>query len=298
MGSLAARNPKNPATPPDSPEHRVFVPWTPEALEEVERPTTPYAITDRLPPTAPARRQPPTTRLPRPAPTPRTATVDWRRWTTPALIAGGVIIVLAVLVILAGRGGALGQRLGLHTLAATGGAASVGAASANGAAPASAPAPGDALSGLSAADLLPAGVPIKRTDWVITKDYAAHGGDDPVSREKWGAVDFAFWHNKDAFGAEIIATHAGTIKLLQDDPTYGNLVYVMGPHYTTTYGHMQGFNVTEGQVVHRGDVIGFMGSTGNSSGPHVDYQVWQDGHNQNPMDNCQCGMEGSPDPEQ
>ena len=61
---------------------------------------------------------------------------------------------------------------------------------------------------------------------------------------------------------------------------------------------MQKFNVTEGQVVHRGDVIGFMGSTGNSSGPHVDYQVWKDGHNQNPMDYCQCGMQGSPDPEQ
>ena len=290
MGSLAARNPKNSVTPPAPPEGRGFVPWTPEALEEVERPTTPYAITDRLPPTAPVRHQPPTTRLPRPTPAPVRPVVDWRRWATPALIAGGVIVVLAVLVVIAGRGGALGQRLGLHTLAATGGAASLGAAPAANAAP-------DPLSGLSAADLLPTGVPIKRTDWVITKDYAGHGGDDPVAREKWGAVDFAFWHNKDAFGAEIVATHAGTIKLLQDDPTYGNLVYVMGPHYTTTYGHMQGFNVTEGQVVHRGDVIGFMGSTGNSSGPHVDYQVWQDGHNQNPMDYCQCGMQGSPDPE-
>lgn len=296
MGQFAARKPKTTPDPAASPEGGRFVPWTREALELDERPTMPYAITDRLPPTAPAR-QPPTTRLPA-APAPVSsrpaAALDWRRWTTPALIAGGVILVLALLVLVAGRDGALGQRLGLPS-APGGGATRLGAAPANAAA---APAPGGDLSGLSDADLLPTGIPIKRTDWVITKDYAAHGGNDPVSREKWGAVDFAFWHNKDAFGADIVATHAGKVKLLTDDPTYGNLVYVMGPHYTTTYGHMQKFNVTEGQIVHRGDVIGFMGSTGDSSGPHVDYQVWKDGHNQNPMDFCQCGMQGSPDPGQ
>ena len=152
------------------------------------------------------------------------------------------------------------------------------------------------LSRLPAEALRPTGVPVKRGDWVITKDYAAHGGLDPVSRQKWGAVDFAFWHDKDAFGAEIIATHAGRVKLLTDDPTYGNLVYVMGPHFTTTYGHMERFNVQEGQMVQRGDVIGFMGSTGASTGPHVDYQVWLDGQNQNPMDYCQCGMKGPDTP--
>jgi hypothetical protein len=292
MGQLAARKPKNTPDPAASPEGGRFVPWTREALDLDERPTTPYAITDRLPATAPAR-QPPTTRLPAGPSPAATPLAGWHRYLKPALIAAGAIVLLAVLVALAGRGAGLGQRLGLQS-AAGGGATRLGAAPAS----AAAPAPGGDLSGLSDADLLPAGIPIKRTDWVITKDYAAHGGDDPVSREKWGAVDFAFWHNKDAFGADIIATHAGKVKLLTDDPTYGNLVYVMGPHYTTTYGHMQKFNVTEGQVVHRGDVIGFMGSTGNSSGPHVDYQVWKDGHNQNPMDYCQCGMEGSPDPGQ
>jgi hypothetical protein len=152
------------------------------------------------------------------------------------------------------------------------------------------------LSAFSEADLLPTGVPLTRQDWLITKDYAAHGGNDPVAREKWGAVDFAFWHNKDAFGAAVVATHAGRVKLLKNDPTYGNLVYVQGPHYTTTYGHLQKFTVQEGQIVRRGDQVGEMGSTGSSTGPHVDYQVWLDGKNQNPMLFCQCGMQGSPEP--
>jgi murein DD-endopeptidase MepM/ murein hydrolase activator NlpD len=124
----------------------------------------------------------------------------------------------------------------------------------------------------------PYGPPVARTDWVISKDYAAHGGHSNT-----GAVDFAFAHDYQALGAAIVATHAGRIKLLTDDPTYGNLVYVMGPHYPTTYGHMQKFYVKDGDEVVRGTVLGEMGSTGNSTGPHVDYQVWRDGDNQNPM---------------
>ena len=188
--------------PPNSPaptEGGRFIPWTPEALDIEDRPTTPYAITERLPATAPARRQPPTTRLGAAVAPSLRPVADWHRFLKPALIAGGVIVLLAVLVVLAG-GGALGQRLGLHPLASTGGATRLGAAPASAAA-AAAPAPGGDLSAMSAADLLPTGIPVKRTDWVITKDYAAHGGDDPVAREKWGAVDFAFWHNKDAFGS-------------------------------------------------------------------------------------------------
>ncbi len=108
-----------------------------------------------------------------------------------------------------------------------------------------------------------------RSDWLITKDYAAHGGPGP-----YGAVDFAFFHDKDAFGSPLHATHAGMIKTLKDDPIYGNLVYVIGKDYTTTYAHMQKITVTDGQMVHRGDKLGEMGSTGNSTGPHVDYQTW------------------------
>ena len=52
----------------------------------------------------------------------------------------------------------------------------------------------------------------------------------------------------------------------------------------TGYSHLKDFAVQEGQAVKRGDVIGYVGSTGDSSGPHLDYQVWQDGVNVNPLD--------------
>ena len=144
----------------------------------------------------------------------------------------------------------------------------------------------------------PYGVPVTRGDWVITKDYAEHGGLRPPPGNNQGAVDFAFWHNKDALGADVVATHAGRVKLLQDDPTYGNLVYVLGARWSTTYGHLQGFTVKEGDTVQRGQVIGHMGSTGASSGPHVDYQVWENGANRNPMDYCDCGTRGPDTPKE
>jgi murein DD-endopeptidase MepM/ murein hydrolase activator NlpD len=144
----------------------------------------------------------------------------------------------------------------------------------------------------------PYGVPVTRGDWVITKDYAEHGGLRPPPGNNQGAVDFAFWHNKDALGADVVATHAGRVKLLQDDPTYGNLVYVLGARWSTTYGHLQGFTVKEGDTVQRGQVIGHMGSTGISSGPHVDYQVWENGANRNPMDYCNCGTRGPDTPKE
>jgi len=109
----------------------------------------------------------------------------------------------------------------------------------------------------------------KRTDWVITKDYAGHGGPGP-----YGAVDYAYYHDKDACGSALVATHPGVVKTLLNDPVYGNLVYVVGKNYSTTYGHMQKIAVKDGQSVASGDVIGQMGTTGNSTGCHVDYQVW------------------------
>jgi len=42
--------------------------------------------------------------------------------------------------------------------------------------------------------------------------------------------------------------------------------------------------VQDGQEVKRGELIGYVGSTGQSSGPHLDYQVWEDGVNVNPLD--------------
>jgi murein DD-endopeptidase MepM/ murein hydrolase activator NlpD len=52
--------------------------------------------------------------------------------------------------------------------------------------------------------------------------------------------------------------------------------------YQTLYGHLNGFNVKEGQQVKRGDIIGYVGSSGASTAPHLHYEVHKDGQRVNP----------------
>jgi murein DD-endopeptidase MepM/ murein hydrolase activator NlpD len=49
------------------------------------------------------------------------------------------------------------------------------------------------------------------------------------------------------------------------------------------YGHLSQYNVKKGQKVKRGDLIGFVGSTGRSEAPHLHYEVWKDNDRINPM---------------
>ena len=66
---------------------------------------------------------------------------------------------------------------------------------------------------------------------------------------------------------------------------YGNVVYVShGYGYSTRYGHLSKFNVKPGQSVQRGDVIGFVGSTGRSTGPHLHYEVRLNNNPVNPLE--------------
>jgi murein DD-endopeptidase MepM/ murein hydrolase activator NlpD len=55
-----------------------------------------------------------------------------------------------------------------------------------------------------------------------------------------------------------------------------------GYGYKTLYGHMSQIKVREGQRVKRGDVIGLVGNTGTSVGPHLHYEVIKDGAKVNP----------------
>ena len=51
----------------------------------------------------------------------------------------------------------------------------------------------------------------------------------------------------------------------------------------TRYAHLDAYEVRPGQRVQRGDVIGFVGSTGRSTAPHLHYEVWVDDQLQNPI---------------
>ena len=87
-----------------------------------------------------------------------------------------------------------------------------------------------------------------------------------------------------AVGTPILATANG--KVIESSFTSANGNYVKIRHnstYTTQYLHMKKQNVRKGQSVKQGDVIGWIGMTGNTSGPHVCYRFWKNGRQVDPL---------------
>ncbi|MEO5649923.1 MAG: M23 family metallopeptidase [Ginsengibacter sp.] len=86
-------------------------------------------------------------------------------------------------------------------------------------------------------------------------------------------------------GTPIYATGNGKVKMAgYDDSGYGNHVIINnGYGYETLYGHMVKVKVRAGQKVKRGEVIGLVGSTGKSTGPHCHYEVHVNGREVDPV---------------
>jgi len=85
-------------------------------------------------------------------------------------------------------------------------------------------------------------------------------------------------------GAPILATAEGVVSHSGWTPHSGNVVVLEhGCGFSTIYAHNKKNAVKLGQKVKRGEVIGYVGSTGNSTGPHVHYEVWKDGKHVNPQ---------------
>lgn len=84
-------------------------------------------------------------------------------------------------------------------------------------------------------------------------------------------------------GTDIYATGDGKVTMAGWKQGYGNCVMIdHGYGYQTLYGHMSKFKVRIGQKVKRGEVIGAVGNTGKSTGPHLHYEVIVRGHYDNP----------------
>jgi murein DD-endopeptidase MepM/ murein hydrolase activator NlpD len=85
------------------------------------------------------------------------------------------------------------------------------------------------------------------------------------------------------YGSPIIATASGVVGTAGWSGGYGLLVSLdHGSGLQTRYGHMSRVSVTPGQQVQKGDVIGFVGSTGMSTGPHLHYEIRINGQAINP----------------
>lgn len=86
-------------------------------------------------------------------------------------------------------------------------------------------------------------------------------------------------------GTPIYATGDGVVEIADANAQgYGNHVVINhGFGYQTLYGHMSKIATTTGKKVKRGDLIGYVGSTGLSTGPHVHYEVIKNGEKVNPI---------------
>ncbi len=85
-------------------------------------------------------------------------------------------------------------------------------------------------------------------------------------------------------GQPVYATADGRVQSASYTGDYGNLLVIRHDFgLSTRYGHLKSFNVAPGVTVHRGDVIGFVGSTGRSTGSHLHYEILAGGKLLNPL---------------
>jgi murein DD-endopeptidase MepM/ murein hydrolase activator NlpD len=111
------------------------------------------------------------------------------------------------------------------------------------------------------------------TLWPVVGEITGHFGErmDPFSGEGafHAGLDIA-----SHYGDPIHATGDGVVTEVDDHAGYGRLIVIdHGFGVTTCYAHLSAFNVQVGMHVHAGDVIGFEGQSGRSTGPHLHYEV-------------------------
>jgi murein DD-endopeptidase MepM/ murein hydrolase activator NlpD len=84
-------------------------------------------------------------------------------------------------------------------------------------------------------------------------------------------------------GAQVSAPASGVVKVAQRESEYGNLIVIdHGNGLTTRFAHLRGFAIKVGQNVTKGQLIGWVGMTGRTTGPHLHYEVRQDDRPINP----------------
>ncbi|MFH2060000.1 MAG: M23 family metallopeptidase [Pseudomonadota bacterium] len=116
------------------------------------------------------------------------------------------------------------------------------------------------------------------TGW-ITSEFGYRTSPFTGQREFHSGLDIA-----NINGTKIIATANGRISYAARKMYIGNLVVIdHGYGRVTRFGHLEKILVKEGQEVKRGDVIGLLGNTGRSTGPHVHYEVKINGTPVNPI---------------
>ncbi len=128
---------------------------------------------------------------------------------------------------------------------------------------------------------IPAIQPVRNED--LTRVASGYGNrTDPFTKARKFHYGMDFTAPR---GTPVYASGDGKVVRADNTATgYGNHIRIdHGYGYVSLYAHLYKYNVRKGQKVKRGDLIGFVGSTGRSEAPHLHYEIFKDGERINPI---------------
>lgn len=115
---------------------------------------------------------------------------------------------------------------------------------------------------------------------ILTDGFGSRSDPFTGRPSSHGGIDISTSH-----GREIIAPADAVVAKAEWASGYGNVIYLShGYGYSSRYGHLAEIKVKPGQKVKRGETIGYVGSTGRSTGPHLHYEVRVNGNPVNPLE--------------
>ena len=104
---------------------------------------------------------------------------------------------------------------------------------------------------------------------MLTSDYGMRTHPVLGGRRSHKGIDLA-----QPTGTPVYATADGIVSKAERFSSYGNYIQIEhGGEMQTRYAHLSGYAIAAGEQVHKGQLIGFVGSTGRSTGPHLHYEV-------------------------
>lgn len=116
-----------------------------------------------------------------------------------------------------------------------------------------------------------------------TFSYPARGGISSGYGMRWGrrhtGIDIAA-----PYGSAVKASDGGVVTFVGWEGGYGKLIKIdHGANFVSYYGHLSSYKVKVGQKVYKGQTIGAVGNTGNSTGPHLHFEIRKNGVVKNPL---------------
>ncbi|MGL4987154.1 MAG: M23 family metallopeptidase [Treponemataceae bacterium] len=136
---------------------------------------------------------------------------------------------------------------------------------------------GERLSGTERAFFLDTALRSPLPQGILTSSFGFRVSPISGNNHLHGGVDLAA-----PIGTPVLAARVGTVKVANFDAIYGN--YIIMSHENNTeslYAHLDSISVKKNETVNRGAVIGKVGTTGASTGPHLHFEIRQDGQKQN-----------------